>query len=68
MGLEGNGLTVNKFGIVLDTGTLDLGLFVFPVLVPELGIIAHTIGGTSVSHGWRYMGDGKESWQKQKQE
>lgn len=50
-------LTVNDFGVVFDTGTLDLGLFVFHILVPELGIIADAVGRTSVSHRWRYMGD-----------
>jgi hypothetical protein len=43
-------LTVNDFGVVVDTGTLDLGPLVFPVLVPELGVIADTVGRTSVSH------------------
>jgi hypothetical protein len=49
-------LTVDDLGIVFDTGILDLGLFVFPVLVPELGIIAHTVGRTSVSHFQRCLG------------
>jgi len=43
-------LTVDDLGVVVETGALDFGFFVFPVLVPELGIIVHTAGRTSVSH------------------
>ena len=43
-------LTVDDFGVVVYTGTLDLRLFVFPILVPEFGVIADTVGRTSVGH------------------
>lgn len=44
--------TIYDLGILVDASTLNVGLFVFPVLVPELCIIGDTVGGTSVSHGW----------------
>jgi len=57
----GIGPTVYEFGIVVATGILDLSPFVFPVLVPELGIIADTVGRARVGHRERYMG-GIENW------
>lgn len=49
-------LTVNDLGVIVDTGTLDLDFFVFSVLVPEFGVIADTVGRTSVSHYYGYLG------------
>ena len=37
-------LTIHHFGVVVDTSSLNSGLFIFQVLVPELCVVANTIG------------------------